>query len=363
MFYRSVFFTLLLFTSGCAHRVPGFESARLDQVQFIGTHNSYHIEPDAALRVLWQDKKQSHAPAHQALMYTHMPLEAQARLGIRFFELDVHLDETGNAYSAAEFLAPMVAAGLEPDGPFDTDAVLSKPGTKVFHTRADMRSTCLLLADCLSELEDWLDGHPSAGPLIVQIEPKQLLATSVDPSRSWQILEQDILAAVPASRIFRPGELSAELQDLRSAARAGRWPAISSLAGKFVFILNGSSADTVSYAEAMATKSVGILFPALSDAEDPMAAFVSRNDSASPDIPGLVAAGQIVITYADWRTHAARDNDTRGKDAAFGSGAQLIATDYPVADRRLSDYSVRFPQGFVRNRPITPREETVAEAR
>ena len=363
MLYRSAFCALLLTASGCAHRAPESESAQLDQMQFIGTHNSYHIEPDAALRVLWQDEKTTAAPSYQTLMYTHLPLEAQAELGIRFFELDVHLDETGNASTASEFLAPIVAAGLEPDAPFDPDAALSRPGTKVFHTRGDMRSTCLLLTGCLHELTDWLDRNPAAGPLIIQIEPKQLLQAEDDRVRSWQVLEDDILAAVPASRIFRPVDLSLEPQDLQDAARAGRWPTTASLAGKFIFILNGSSADTASYADALVTKKAGILFPALSDADDPMAAFVSRNDPASPDIPRLVAAGQMVITYADWRTLAARKNDTIGRDAAFRSGAQLIATDYPIADRRLSDYSVRFDEGFVRERPVERHQETLAEAR
>lgn len=363
MLGRSVFCALLLTASGCAHRAPQSESARLDQMQFIGTHNSYHIEPDAALRVLWQDEKEAAPPSYKTLMYTHLPLETQAELGIRFFELDVHLDETGNTYPASEFLAPVFEASLEPDAPFDPDAALSRPGTKVFHTRGDMRSTCLLLTDCLHELSNWLGRHPAAGPLIIQIEPKQLLEAEGERARSWQVLENDILAAIPASRIFRPVDLSPEPQDLRNAARAGRWPTTASLAGKFIFILNGSSADTASYADALVTKNAGIMFPALSDADDPLSAFVSRNDPASPDIPGLVAAGQMVITYADWRTLAARDNDTRGRDAAFASGAQLIATDYPIADRRLSDYSVRFAEGFVRRRLANRHQETLAEAR
>lgn len=363
MFLRLAFSALLLFTSACAYHTPGSESPRLDQVQFIGTHNSYHIEPDAALRVLWQTNEASREPSHQWLMYTHLPLQAQAELGIRFFEFDVHLDETGSAYSASEFLAPVVAAGLQPDSPFDQDGALSKPGTKVFHTNTDMRSTCLLLTDCLHQLNGWIDLNPFAGPILVQIEPKQLLKADSDPGRSWEILEQELLSAVPASRIFRPADLSAELQDLREAARAGRWPTVASIGDKFIFILNGSSYDTTSYTEALISKRAQLLFPAISDAVDPLAAFVSRNDPASHDIPGIVAAGQIVITYADWRTLAAREYDTRGRDAAFRSGAQLIATDYPIADRRLSDYSVRFSEGFVRNRPVISHEKTLTEAR
>ncbi len=39
----------------------------------------------------------------------------------------------------------------------------------------------------------------------------------------------------------------------------------------------------------------------------------------------------------------ARDNDIRRRDLAIASGAQLISTDYPEPDRRLSSYRVQLP--------------------
>jgi hypothetical protein len=190
-----------------------------------------------------------------------------------------------------------------------------------------------------------------------------LLESDGDGLRSWAALESDILAAVPEQRIYRPEDLAERLDQLRAAALAGRWPRLAALRGQFIFVLNGSAADTLSYASALAAGRAHLMFPALSDAQSPFAAFVSRNDPAAADTPDLVASGQMVITYADWRTYPARRNDTRGRDAAFASGAQLIATDYPIPDRRLSDYAVRFPDGFIRRRPMPLPVERSPESR
>jgi len=362
---RSLILALALM--GCVHRVPEPHPehlrVRLDQMQFIGTHNAYHIEPDAALRVVWQRSAAAGERSHETLMYTHLPLSAQATLGIRFFELDVHLDPEGGRYSADGFLAPMRDVGLAPDAPFDADGRLLLPGTKVFHTLTDMRSTCLLLVECLAELGAWLDENPEAGPVIIQIEPKDLLDNDGDGLRSWAALESDLLAAVPEQRMYRPEDLAERPDQLRAAALAGRWPRFAALRGQFIFVLNGSAADTQSYASALAAGRTHLMFPALSDAQAPLAAFVSRNDPAAADIAELAASGQVVITYADWRTDPARRNDTRGRDAAFASGAQLIATDYPIPDRRLSDYTVRFEDGFIRRRPMPLPVEQRPESR
>jgi hypothetical protein len=60
-----------------------------------------------------------------------------------------------------------------------------------------------------------------------------------------------------------------------------------------------------------------------------------------------------VYTRADADTQEARANSTVRRDTAFRSGATFIATDYPDADPRLSDYRVLFGDGqFIRCNPI-----------
>lgn len=325
----------------------------LSRLQFIGTHNAYHIEPDAGLRTLWRSQpafRQSDDPPFVTLMYTHPPLATQAELGLRFFELDLHWDPEGGRYSSKAFLAPLAQAGLEPDAPFDPEGQLSRPGIKVFHGADDMRSTCLLLSNCLRELDAWLSDHPNEGPILIQFEAKDLAGAGGSRAAAWSQLEAEILAIIPRNRIYAPGDLASRPADLRNQAISSRWPDRRSISDRFVFIFNGSDADTQSYIQALAEDQASLIFPALSDAMDPLAAFVSRNDPMAADIPEISSRGQMVITYADWRTFAARDNNTVGRDAAFNSGAQLIVTDYPFPDRRLSNYFVQFEQEFVRPR-------------
>ena len=58
---------------------------RLNQLQVIGSHNSYHVAPDGAIRELLVSRNVQRA---QGLDYTHRPLAEQfATLGIRQVEL------------------------------------------------------------------------------------------------------------------------------------------------------------------------------------------------------------------------------------------------------------------------------------
>jgi hypothetical protein len=72
-------------------------------------------------------------------------------------------------------------------------------------------------------------------------------------------------------------------------------------------------------------------------------------------IRDLVRAGYIVRTRADAGTREARAEDRSRFEAAKASGAQVITTDYPIPDRKMSDrYVVRFDDGgFVRVNPVT----------
>ena len=65
---------------------------RLNQMQVIGTHNSYHIAPDILTYSLFDARA-------EALDYTHQPMTAQLDAGIRGFELDVFVDDAGGRYA------------------------------------------------------------------------------------------------------------------------------------------------------------------------------------------------------------------------------------------------------------------------
>ncbi|MGP0064898.1 MAG: Ca2+-dependent phosphoinositide-specific phospholipase C, partial [Isosphaeraceae bacterium] len=70
---------------------------RLNQIQVIGSHNSYHIAPTEAILQLIASTGKSRA---QGLDYTHRPLGEQfGQLGIRQIELDVFADPKGGLFA------------------------------------------------------------------------------------------------------------------------------------------------------------------------------------------------------------------------------------------------------------------------
>jgi hypothetical protein len=79
----------------------------------------------------------------------------------------------------------------------------------------------------------------------------------------------------------------------------------------------------------------------------PDAAFVEENDGNPERIASLVRQGYLVRTQADSDTAEARANDTRRRDNALNSGAQIISSDYPQFEpARWSGYTVALPGGL-----------------
>jgi len=88
---------------------------------------------------------------------------------------------------------------------------------------------------------------------------------------------------------------------------------------------------------------------------DPDAAFVEENDGSASEIAELVRKGYLVRTRADADTVEARTNDTRRRDEALKSGAQMVSTDYPAFEpSKWTGYSVLLPSGTAaRCNPVT----------
>jgi hypothetical protein len=69
---------------------------RVNQVQLIGSHNSYHagIAPSESKLVNEKNPK-----LYQAFEYRHRPLDQQLNSGIRQIELDIYADSAGGRYA------------------------------------------------------------------------------------------------------------------------------------------------------------------------------------------------------------------------------------------------------------------------
>jgi hypothetical protein len=326
---------------GGGHRAP----VRLNEIQVLASHNSYHVEPEVSLLVALRAVIGAQADGFE---YTHRPLADELDAGVRQIELDVFVDDPAGGRYAQPKLLPVL--GLEP-----VDPALAGPGLKVFHVQeVDYRSTCPTFVECLTQVRDWSDAHPGHLPVTIQIEAKD--GTIPDPGigfvtplpwgpEAFGSLEAEIAAVLPADRVLTPDEVRGDFPTLVEAVRAGRWPRLDRVRGQVLFVLDDSGAKRDAYrtaVPALADRSVFVDVPET----DPDAAMMVVNDpiGQADQIRSLVEAGFIVRTRADGDTVQARSGDVTQRDAAFASGAQFVSTDYVWPDDRFgTGYVVDLP--------------------
>lgn len=335
---------------------PQGDRVRLNQIQVIGTHNSYHLAPLPA--VMQQIAARGEGLA-RSLDYTHRPLPEQfSALGIRQIELDVFADPAGGKY--AEPRAAKNTPGVEP--PHDPQGVLQQPGLKVFHFQdIDYRSTVLTFVDALQQVRQWLQQHPRAVPIMVLIEAKD---TSVGPlftvphrfgAAELDSIDAEILSVFQADEIIKPDDVRGSHETLRDAIAQQGWPRLDEVRGKVIFALDNGGRIRDGYLEGHPSLRGRLLFVSV-DADHEAAAFMKLNDPGGSfeAIQRAVKQGFIVRTRADSETRQSRQNDVTQRDQALASGAQYVSTDYPEPDPRFSDYSVQLPGGVVaRPNPLT----------
>src|SRR5690606_26311301 len=74
---------------------PALADLRLNGIQVIGSHNSYHVAPpEAVVGFLSRFNRDA-----EAWNYTHPALSRQLDLGVRQFELDVYADPEGGLFA------------------------------------------------------------------------------------------------------------------------------------------------------------------------------------------------------------------------------------------------------------------------
>ncbi|WP_213979096.1 phosphatidylinositol-specific phospholipase C domain-containing protein [Sphingomonas sp. dw_22] len=358
--------TTLLQTGATAGQEPVPEDMlRLDEVQIIGTHNSYHLRPDADLLEYlrhsgFSDGSYWTGPRlARAIDYAREPLDQQLDRGIRALELDVHDDPEGTLFLRPPLLDALARDGKAPDSLWDPSGKMRAPGFKVLHKPTyDPRSNCPLLADCLAQVADWSGAHPGHLPIILMIEVKEdpaarKLGCAGLCADGWKRLKRQLADAFGPA-LFRPGDVGAA------------WPTLGALRGKVMVMLLDDEDHARSYRAATDRDGDGdgddLIFTAARPVKrapfraGPHDRIAILPDPRDPRIAAARRAGLLVYTRADADTEEARRNDPTRRNAAFDSGATFISTDFPGPDPRFSRYSVRFGAGFVRCNPVTARE-------
>ena len=342
---------LAVVTAGCTTPRPGGPGAssgppvRLNEIQVLASHNSYHVEPEPTLFSALRAFLDAEA---DGLQYTHRPLAEELDAGVRALELDVFADDAAGGRFADPVLVPLL--GLAP-----VDPAFAEPGLKVFHIQeVDYRSTCTQLTDCLGQIRAWSDAHPGHLPITIQIEAKD--GTILDPGlgfvtpipwsqATFAELESEIRSVFPDDRILSPADVRGRSATLRDAVTSGRWPRLDTARGQVMFVLDDKGAKRDAYrAEVpdLADRSIFVDVPET----DPDAAVMVVNDPIGDAgrIRALVEAGFVVRTRADADTAQARSGDTTQRDAALASGAHYVSTDYVWPDDRFgTGYAVDLP--------------------
>ena len=321
---------------------PLDSSLRLDQVQVLGSHNSYHGRPYA--QVLAALRKANPALA-ESLDYAHAPLPQQFDIGVRQIELDVYSDPRGGKYARPSL--PLSLGVRIPDDP-----VMRRPGFKVMHqSDVDTNSTCLTFVRCLELVKKWSDAHRGHVPIDIHVEMKD---TQVDAS-TFGALEHEIRRVFPVRQIITPDLVRGDAPTLGAAVSEHGWPTLGRIRGMVYFTLDNEAFRNAYLVGHPSLRGRLLFTPSQPGKED--AAFAKLNDPVAnaAAISDALAAHMIVRTRADADTFQARSNDTSTREAALDSGAQLVSTDYEQPDPTLhTGYVVRIPGGTpARCDPVT----------
>ncbi len=323
----------------------------LNQIQVIGSHNSYHAGFAPSERKYMEMKNPK---ALRSLDYHHAPLADQLSGGVRQVEIDVFADPEGGRFAHPAIVQQVAAAGLPADPDFDPQHEMDKPGFKVMHIQGvDERSTCHTFVACLNDVRKWSKQHPNHLPIFILVETKEDSPREVQnavkalpfTATVFDALDAEIRSVFKPNEMITPDEVRGDASTLVEAVHAGKWPTLAKARGRVIFLMDQQHVGPI-YAEGHPSLRGRILFTnAIPGAPD--AAFVEQNDGSVEAINALVKQGYLVRTRTDEPTEQARTNNTTRRDLALSSGAQMLSTDYPLSEPSpWTTYSVGLPGGL-----------------
>jgi hypothetical protein len=348
-----------------AQRV-GQGGVRMNEIQVIGTHNSYKREVSEAEQAAYDAAINTPGDYDQFLAYSHAPLFDQFDAqDVRGLELDLFPDPEGGLYAE-----PLIrrAVGL---GPLP-DPAWREPGIKTFHIAdVDYNTTCVQFRSCLREIERFSDANPRHVPLLILLELKgsdrRIVAAGGVTAPPWDAgnldaLDAEIRSVFDEEDMVTPDDVRRPGLTLEQSVRQYGWPTLRASRGKVAFLLdNEPGAIRTAYTAGRRSLEGRVLFTN-SRAGQADGAFIKRNDplgANQQEIQDLVAAGYLVRTRSDLPLTTVLSGDRTLLEAALGSGAHVVSTDFPsvgMAARYDSDYVARLPErGVARCNPVNAR--------
>jgi hypothetical protein len=227
------------------------------------------------------------------------------------------------------------------------------PGIKILHIKdVDYQSNVQTWQEAMIRLRDWSDSHRDHSVVFVNIEVKsespggssalmRMLGFKRAPefdSSSLQELSNTALEVL-SNRIYAPAAMRGNHPSLKARVAHDGWPTVEETKGRFIFIVEGLSAELQ---QQVLSKEYFSPFFYYGAEEHPEVVFVLKNNSRSQEdeIRRCVSTGLMVRTRADEGTYESRNEDYSGWEAAIRSHAQIISTDFYRQDIRWSGYKV-----------------------
>jgi hypothetical protein len=330
---------------------------RMNELQVIGTHNSYKREISEAEEAVYEAAIGDPNDYENFLAYSHAPIAQQfGGQQVRGLELDLFGDPQGGLYAN-----PLVRQAVGA-GPL-TDPAWAAPGIKVMHIAdVDYETTCVQFVQCLQEVRGWSAANPEHVPLLIMLELKQsdsrIVAAGGVVAPPWNGaaldgLDAEIRSVFGDEQLITPDDVRRPGLTLEESVLRHGWPTLKDSRGKVAFLLdNDPGGIRDAYRAGRPNLEGRVLFTnsrrGLQDA-----AFIKRNEprgANTAQIQELVRAGYLVRTRSDVPLTTVLSGDTTQRQAALDSGAQLVSTDFPVAGmaaRYGSDFVAQLPTGGV----------------
>ena len=327
----------------------------MNQIQFVGTHNSYHsgLAP-SEMAVLRKENPQT----AESLAYKHPSIEVQLDAGVRQLEVDVYGDTRGGRFADPLFLRLAAEQGPVEKMPDNWMSTMKKPGIKVLHASdVDFRSHCPTLVGCLQTIRTWSKAHPKHLPIYIQIETKTgrprpgFVETEAWTKAALDSIDAEIRSVFAAGEVVTPDDVRGTHDTLVEAVLKDGWPTLERARGKVVFVFDQESVTPLYIEGHPGLRGRMVFTNAKPGAPD--AAFIKVNNPTAPEIPDLVRRGYLVRTMVDGGVQAVRSGDTKRRDAGITSGAQILSTDYPFEWKAGgSGYHVTLGREKVRCNPV-----------
>lgn len=341
---------------------------RLNEIQVLGSHNSYRIRPDAdileVLETLQGALPNSFNP--KELDYSHLPLKLQfENYGIRQIELDLYQDPTGGLFYnrlGYQFVEKSIKS-KEPK--------LNEPGIKIMHIPdIDFNTHYLTFIEALQAIKDFSRDFPNHLPITIMLEMKTETIADYVPNSgfadaipweqaSFEVMEKEILTVFSEEQIIKPDDIRQNASTLKEGLLLNGWPTVGDSRGKVMFVFTNSEAQNNVYKQGAPSLENKLCFTNANPNDDD-AAFLMYNNPFENynEIKEKVTEGFLIRTRADAGTYEARSADYKSWTKALSSGAQFISTDYYAPDIRYlfsnewTDYQVGFDNGIYQLNPI-----------